>query len=476
MQKLIEKFKTSTEEKLNKISSTLEKALKFGVAAILIAIPLYPKFPFINVPGTYVSIRIEDFLILIVAVIWFLITLRNPGSFLKSKINQGIFIFLIVSLVSLLSAVFLTKTVVFHIGILHWVRRLEYFTAFFIGVASVKTEKDLAFYLKCVLIVVIIAGIYGMGQKYLYWPIITTQNNEYSKGVALRYTPGSHIPSTFAGHYDLATYLVLVFPVLFSLFFTLKEKVKKVLILFVISSGFWLLINAISRISVVSYFIGVSIALFLIRKYKAIPIVIIVSIVIMLFSPDLVGRYSTVIQVTVKDFMKTNKIMYIKSVNIVQAADEASLPKRRESSKNKEEVSVAPVFEDRSTSIRLNVEWPRAIRAFSKNPLLGTGFSSITLATDSHYLRLLGELGILGFLSFFIVFLRIAKAFLKALPLSQNLDLGSVYLAGIIGAVPGIFLNAVFIDVFEASKFATSFWLLLGFAVAIVKIKYDEFF
>lgn len=460
--------------RLDRIRSKLEKALKFGVAAILIAIPLYPKFPFINVPGTYVSIRIEDFLILIVAIIWFLITLKDLENFRKSKINQGIFIFLIVSLVSLLSAVFLTKTVVFHIGILHWVRRLEYLIAFFIGVASIKTEKDLAFYLKCVLIVVIIAGIYGMGQKYLYWPIITTQNNEYSKGVALRYTPGSHIPSTFAGHYDLATYLVLVFPVLFSLFFSLKEKVKKVLVLLVISSGFWLLINAISRISVVSYFVGVSIALFLIRKYKAIPIVIIVSIIIMLFSPDLVGRYSTVIQVTVKNFMKTNKIIYIMP-NIVQAADEASLPKRRESSKNKEEIPVAPVFEDRSTSIRLNVEWPRAIRAFSKNPLLGTGFSSITLATDSHYLRLLGELGILGFLSFFIIFLRMAKAFLKALPFSQNLDLGSIYLAGIIGAIPGIFLNAVFIDVFEASKFATSFWLLLGFAVAIVKIKYDEF-
>ena len=63
-----------------------------------------------------------------------------------------------------------------------------------------------------------------------------------------------------------------------------------------------------------------------------------------------------------------------------------------------------PVFEDRSVSIRLNVEWPRAIRAFSKNPLLGTGYSSITLATDNDFLRLLGEVGLVGALAFFLIF------------------------------------------------------------------------
>ena len=35
----------------------------------------------------------------------------------------------------------------------------------------------------------------------------------------------------------------------------------------------------------------------------------------------------------------------------------------------------------RSGEIRFKVEWPRALRAFAKNPLLGTGYSSVTLAT-----------------------------------------------------------------------------------------------
>ena len=55
MQKLLDRLKVDT-------------IIKYGIAAILIAVPLYPKFPFLNVPGIYVSIRIEDFLILIIKI------------------------------------------------------------------------------------------------------------------------------------------------------------------------------------------------------------------------------------------------------------------------------------------------------------------------------------------------------------------------------------------------------------------------
>ena len=63
----------------------------------------------------------------------------------------------------------------------------------------------------------------------------------------------------------------------------------------------------------------------------------------------------------------------------------------------------------RSFQIRLNIEWPRAIRAFWKNPFLGTGYSSITIATDNDYLRILGETGIFGLLSFVLLFFVLVK-------------------------------------------------------------------
>jgi O-antigen ligase len=131
--------------------------------------------------------------------------------------------------------------------------------------------------------------------------------------------------------------------------------------------------------------------------------------------------------------------------------------------------SSTPAVEDRSTNIRFNVEWPRAIRALAKNPLLGTGYSSITLATDNDYLRLLGEVGLLGFFAFFLIFLRIGALYLDTLPLYRRFSgIELAFIAGAIGALPGLFANAVFIDIFEASKFAITFWLITGISLGLV--------
>jgi len=165
--------------------------------------------------------------------------------------------------------------------------------------------------------------------------------------------------------------------------------------------------------------------------------------------------------------------MKIKNLNIlnmvpgvVYAQEKSILPDKSRSTPTP---TPTPVFEDRSSNIRLNVEWPRALRAFNKNPLLGTGYSSITLATDNDYLRLLGETGLLGFLSFILVIGRLIVLFISRIPFQKYLSgIDVVYVAAMFGSIPGIMLNAVFIDVFEASKFAVVFWLTMGFAVAIL--------
>lgn len=436
---------------MQKLSQLFDSALKYGTAAILLAIPLYPKFPFIRIPGTYVSIRLEDFLILAISFVVLVKYLPAVKDIFKNGIERSIILFLGISLLSLISGVFLLQTTEFRIGVLHWVRRVEYFVPFFVGLLVLKSQKTgiLNYFLKVLMVVVFVAFLYGFGQKYFNLPVIITQSEEYAKGVALSWTPGSHIASTFAGHYDLATFLVFVLPILISSFFILKEKKMKIPLLVVIFCGLWLMSNAISRISVVSYLLSAALALFLIRKYKAILPVIIISILFFSFSMDLWGRYKRIID--------------------VYAQNETTLPQRRIDSETPTPTPV-PVFEDRSTSIRLNVEWPRAIRAFSKNPLLGTGFSSITLATDNDYLRLLGEVGILGFFSFLLIFFRIGTLLLKNFPLTGRFEgVALAFVGGTMGGVGGVFLNAVFIDVFEASKFAIIFWLLMGISVFLVR-------
>lgn len=438
---------------------------KYLVAAILIFVPLLPKFPLITVPGSFVAIRLEDLLILTALVLLGIYVFKNPRSFFKCRINKSIFIYIGAGLVSLASGVLVTKTVVPHIGFLHWARRIEYFIPFFLGYYVIKNNpKNLDFYLKIIIITILYASVYGLGQRYFQWPIIITQNQEYAKGVALRWINGSHINSTFAGHYDLATFMVLVLPILASLYLLLKERWIKILLGSSFLLGLWLLVSSASRVSLFSYMVSVSLALILIKKFKAIPLVIILSLAFTLFSPNLVARYKRLIDVSsgrIKGIMLINYDFYVKDT--FAAGDQ--LMRRSGPSPTPTPI---PVFEDRSTNIRFNVEWPRALRAFAKNPLLGTGYSSITLATDNDYLRLIGELGIIGFFAFLLILLRLLIEYLKVLPLKQVADpVRRGFLAGMMGALPGLFINAAFIDIFEASKFAIMFWLLTGLSVGV---------
>ena len=461
-----------SQKPMLKLLKWLDNSYKYIVAAIILAIPLYPKFPSVRVPGTYVSVRLEDFLLLAVVFFWLVLNASKLKKFAKDKIAMAIAIFLLVGLVSLISAIFITQSVIPHLGLLHWLRRIEYLALFFVGLTAIRDKKTLDFYLKLLGITIIAAFVYGLGQKYLTWPVIITQNLEYSKGIALRWIPGSHINSTFAGHYDLATYLVLLLPIFVSLLFVVRRIRSRVFLLVVVLSGLWLLINAISRISIVSYMIGVTLSLFLLKRYKAIPLVIVVSLVFFSFSSDLLSRYVRIIDVGRRQI---DRIFYNFPSTAAYAQSEEMVSQRR----IKEVIltpTPVPVFEDRSTSIRLNVEWPRALRALAKNPLLGTGYSSITLATDNGYLRLLGEVGILGFFAFFLIFARLAKYFKKAFGIIRKdvNSLSSAFIAGVIGAIPGLFVNTIFIDIFEASKFATIFWLVIGFSVAVIKLRSNE--
>lgn len=435
---------------MQKLSKLFNSTSKYLITALLLVVLLFPKFPAFRITGTYVAIRLEDFLILAILLIFLIPILIQFKTLLKDKTIKSILLFLAIGLVSLISAIYLTQTVSMKIGLLHWLRRVEYMSLFVIGFVYIKsllekTETNLFFeyLLKLLLVINLIIFLYGIGQRYFNMPVIITQNEEYSKGIALRWTPGAHINSSFAGHYDLAAYLVLTIPFFISAFFYYKDRVSKMILGLSTLIGFWLLSVAISRISIAAFLIATTISLFLLKKYREIIVVVVISLVVFVFSSDLRVRYERIFQVV------KQKI----STLIVVLANEDN------------------VNEDRSTSIRFNVEWPRAMRAFYKNPILGTGYSSITLATDNDYLRALGETGILGFLSFLLIFKLLYRK-LKYYRFDNNIK--SLFTASFIGSTIGVLVVAIFIDIFEASKFASIYWLMTGFVVGSIKSKNEQ--
>lgn len=431
---------------MQKLSKLFDPYYKYAITALLIFVPLFQKFPAFRIMGTYVAIRLEDFLILGALLLFLVPIFINIKSIIKEKTVRAILLFIAIGFISLVSGIYLTQTVSIKIGFLHWIRRIEYFSLFFVGLTYMRISPDkdfFAYIIKILLLVNLFIFIYGIGQHYLNFPVIITQNEEYSKGVALRWIPGAHINSTFAGHYDLASYLVLTLPIFISAFFVLKDKISRYVLAISIIFGFWLFSVAVSRISIVAFLISTTISLFLLKKYKEILLVVSISIIVFGLSADLRTRYGRIIDVVRQKISSTIAVYAQEGGN---------------------------VNEDRSTSIRFNVEWPRAFRAFYKNPILGTGYSSITLATDNDYLRALGETGILGLMSFILIFVGLFIAFYRYNNyIFTNLD--SVFVVSFIGSTVGILITALFIDIFEASKFATIYWLFAGL---VIGKKYEQ--
>lgn len=128
---------------------------------------------------------------------------------------------------------------------------------------------------------------------------------------------------------------------------------------------------------------------------------------------------------------------------------------------------------DLSLTTRYQGEWPNAIEAFKRNIFLGSGYGSISLAIDNSYLRMLGEVGSLGFIAFLVIFITSAAYMKKALSVVDSPIVRS-FTIGFAGGVFGLFLNATLIDVFEASKVAFYLWLLMGITLGMLHLYYTK--
>lgn len=426
----------------SRIAKFFASCLKYLTAAILIFIPLYPKFPLITLPDSAVAIRAEDFLIGFTFVIFIINLIFSKKSKLPPLAFQ-ILIYLAVGLISSLSAILITKNVMPVIVILHLVRRIEYLLVFFfvyyVGISGLLTRR---FLFELVLLPAIGVFGYGIAQIYFQAPVISTMNTEFAKGVALMLQPGVMLSSTFAGHYDLAIYLVMILAYITSLLTFTKKKIYLSDLFLAFVSLLWILTQTSSRIALLGLIFSIGLICFL-RKRLVLGLILVFLVgVSILTSPSLIARLGNLLRVF-QAKIQTNLV-----IRPVFAAE-----------------TLRPIQQDRSTSIRFDIEWPRAIRSLYKNPFLGTGYSSITLATDNEYLRALGETGLLGFAAFISILIALGRGLGRRYHQAKS-KLDKIISLGSLGVFSIFLLSAIFLDVFEASKIAILFWAFMGLAIS----------
>ncbi|HVA96455.1 MAG TPA: O-antigen ligase family protein [Candidatus Acidoferrales bacterium] len=511
-----------------------ENILRFSIAFLILFIPLYPKLPSISISHVWVYIRLEDFLILLVTLIWFIQLVRRKVSLPKPE-GYALAGYWIAGLVSLIYCLLFIASHLANffpkIAALEYLRRIEYMILFFAAFSSIKKQKDVIFYLKTLGIALALITIYGFGQKFytVLWslfpaffkqyqfcfPAFLTGNEEFAKGVPLCLNDLSRIASTFGGNYDLSSYLVMVIPIFIALFIKMKKVYVRVLVLLLVVFALEMLNFTSSRTAYLAYLVGVMGMLVIWKKKRWIVPVFIVSIgVLFLFSTTTLQRFEkTIQQVQIVQVNSGSSQQNQEIQNIIkksqqnqantqpqspppgtvtvgneengafastsgQVVTSAELQSLQEQNIDISTVSGSFLLKkayalDVSLTTRFQAEWPRDWQAFLGSPLFGTGYSSLTLASDNDYLRALGETGLVGTLSFFFIFVMFG-IFMKNVIGSVKDPITKALLFGLTGGVIGLLVNAILIDVFEASKVAESFWILLGISVGGAKLYQKE--
>lgn len=506
---------------------------------LLAFIPLYPKIPLLDVVNTWVYVRAEDFIIVLAVVIWIIMLVLKKVT-LRTPLTIPILVFWIIGGLSTFHGVLLifpTLSDVFsNVALLSFFRRVEYIFLFFVAFSSIKDKKFMSYVIYALAFILIAISLYGFGQKFLRFPAYLTMNEEFAKGIPIQLSELSRVPSTFAGHYDLAAYLVLVIPILISVVFGFKNLLAKLFFLTSSILGFALLFLTVSRVSFFVLLVSLVMLLMLQKKRLIIVSLFVLTLVLLIFSPSLLQRFkSTVSEVNVLVNAKTGgavgqvkevpasyfKDKIVKKVpisnadalnasgsaivpfslippiaslvveansptgeNLPQGTSYVNLPLSPVTKKvdeyyyqkltNKggvksEEIHIfygdflikkAKAY-DLSFTTRFQGEWPKTFLAFKRNIFLGSGYGSVSLAVDNNYLRILGESGILGFVFFLSIFLVAGLYIQKILPLVDS-PVTRSFVLGFVAGTFGLMLNAIFIDVFEASKVAFTYWLLMG--------------
>lgn len=358
-------------------------------------------------------------------------------------------------------------------------------------------------------------------EKYSFcFPSFQTGNEEFAKGIPLCLPKEARITSTFGGHYDLAGYLVIVLPIFLAVFFSVKRWWWKFASGFLYLGSLVLLILTASRVSFGAYIVGaVTTLIFYKKKWYIIPVLILSIGMLLAFSESTAKRFLSTIRIssivtnsegqligeaTTELPQELKKKISQNPVTIEQppvqslpqgsafiglptqqkrtpVATTTAVVKKTLSPEEARRLELAngtlqlstvsgnftvkqALVYDISFTTRFQSEWPNAWGAFLRNPLLGSGYSTITLATDNDYLRALGEVGLLGLFAFVMVFVVMGITLKELAPqVKSPLVRGTAF--GLAGGVIGLAGNAVLIDVFEASKIAENLWLLLGIGV-----------
>jgi O-antigen ligase len=397
-----------------------------GLYILICAMLLGPQFGIGVVAGEGVrsrglTLRLDDFLLLIIGFSWFLSTAihKERGLFLKTPLNRYIAYYFFACIVSTLIG-YMMGRVKGIAGIFFVLKYFEYYIVYFMAVNYLKEKKQMERLVLTMLIVCMVVCAIAIYQ--IPSGVRVSAPFEGKEGE----------PNTLGGY--LVLMLSVVLGLLFSNYGTRKQKY------FFGGLIFFILITLAATLSRSSWLaLGpMLLALIWFSKRK---MVVIVSLLFL---------------ITVSSFLLPSAVTERVLFTVAQKVEEG-------------QVQVGGVRIDTSTSARL-IAWKAVLaRDFIKQPLLGFGVTGYSFL-DAQYARVLVETGLLG--SFFFIALMVA-IYRNALQTRRRYADDPFYLGISTGFLAGFFAmltHAIGANTFILVRIMEPFWFLTAIVIMISRI------
>ena len=373
--------------------------------------------------GRGVTLRTEDFLLVLLAFAWLVRTAVNKelGLVRNTPLNRPIGYYSVACIFATGMGMILgdVKGIT---GFFFVLKYIEYFVVFFMVVNNVQSRAQIQRYTIAMLLTALIVSMVGIAQI------------PSGERVSAPFEGGAGEPNTFGG------YLLLMGAVTAGLAFQITNRRFSLLLGGLVS---FLTLPFLATLSRASY-LGLPFAYFaflvLHRKRRS-------TMLILLFA--LVGLGTVAVPDSVRD-----RVMYT-----FEQADYRG------------QLRVGGVKLDTSTSARLK-NWGESVVDFLASPLWGFGVTGYKFI-DAQYPRVLVETGLLGLGTFFALIYAIYRESLRLFRESKDTLFRGLAM-GLVAGLTGILVHVLGSNTFTIVRIMEPFWLVTGLVVAAGELERKE--
>ena len=372
--------------------------------------------------GRGMTLRFEDFLLLILGFSWFTknAIYKELGMFLKTPLNKAILFYVLACLISTSFGI-MTGRVAAKTGVLFALKYIEYLIVFFMVVNHLKNLDQIKRFVFCLFLTCFIVSLIGIFQIPGGGRVSAPFEGEIGE------------PNTFGG------YLLFIGAVAAGLLSRTKSN----------------------------------------RTRQSLAILIACIIPSFLFTQSRTSYFALLPVIMVFGLLTRRKVIVFGLILIAFLASPFILPsavnKRIMFTFNQNagsgQIAIGGIRLDTSTSARVK-DWKNALLAWTKHPIIGHGVTGYNFV-DSQYPRVLTETGIVGFLAFFYLLYSIFRLSINnvrnlKIPYFKGLSIG--FLTGYIG----LLVHALGANTFIIVRIMEPFWFFAGIIAVLPALEHQQ--